>query len=200
MIKTLKGVENIMAHNSHFFLAVSLPKPTKGVLSRWKELMEPHLSFRSWVHPQDYHITLAFLGNASFAQVKAVKEKMNDILINYPVFNLELTGLGIFGNSEAPRVLWCGVKEDQNLIDLQKEVYEACTEIGFSLDKRPFHPHITIARKWIGEQNFEEKVLEQLGQPKDEFQVFKAELLVLYQTHMNRSPKYQPLTIFPLMR
>ncbi len=27
-----------------------------------------------------------------------------------------------------------------------------CEENGFSLETRPYHPHITVARKWVGEE------------------------------------------------
>lgn len=190
-----------MAQQTHYFLAVSLPSTTRHLLSRWKELVEPNLPFKTWVHPKDYHITLAFLGSAaSFTQIKAVKERIREVVLNHETFQLELTNLGVFGNQASPRILWSGVNHEPLLHELQKEVYEACTEIGFSLDKREFNPHITMARKWMGEEKFETKRLEQFGKPQDEFKTFLVENIVLYQTHMNRSPKYQPLTIFPLTK
>lgn len=189
-----------MAHQTHYFLAIPLPSTTRHLLNRWKELIEVQLPFKTWVHPQDYHITLAFLGHATFSQIQAVKERVREVVLNHSVFQLELTNLGIFGQSEAPRVFWCGVNREARLFELQKDIYQACTDLGFSLDKRSYNPHITMARKWIGETKFDQQQLEQFGKPQDEFRSFLVENIVLYQTHMNRTPKYQPLTIFPLLK
>ncbi|MBR8644102.1 hypothetical protein KEH51_03590 [[Brevibacterium] frigoritolerans] len=33
---------------------------------------------------------------------------------------------------------------------IQRKVYNSCIEAGFELDKKPFKPHITLARKFEG--------------------------------------------------
>ncbi len=183
-----------MEHQTHYFLALALPAETKELLSKWREMLEPRLAFKSWVHPEDLHITLAFLGGqASFKQLTAIKKEMPEIAEKHENLTLQLNGLGIFGKSDSPRILWAGVEESELLRALQKDVYQACTDLGFSLDKRTFTPHITMARKWNSENPFKEIV-----QPKEDKSNFKAEHFVLYQTHMNRTPKYQPLSIFSL--
>lgn len=188
-----------MEHQTHYFLALALPAQTKELLFKWREMIEPRLSFKSWVHPDDLHITLAFLGGqASFKQLNAIKKEMPEIAKKHPNFTLQLSGLGTFGRSDSPRILWAGVEESEPLRALQKDVYEVCTKLGFALDKRPFTPHITMARKWKAENPFLPTKLNEIVQPKDDKSIFKAEHFVLYQTHMQRVPKYQPLSIFTL--
>ncbi|MEH7238956.1 RNA 2',3'-cyclic phosphodiesterase [Bacillus sp. JJ1562] len=188
-----------MEHQTHYFLALALPAETKELLFKWREMLEPRLPFKSWVHPEDLHITLAFLGGqASFKQLTAIKMQMPEIAKQHEKFTLQLNGLGIFGKSASPRIFWAGVEESESLRALQKDVYEACTDLGFSLDKRPFTPHITMARKWKSETPFLPTLLKDIVQPKEDKAIIKAEHFVLYQTHMNRSPKYQPLSIFSL--
>ena len=46
----------------HYFVAITLPNHIKEMLSNYKEDMQEELQFRSWVHKEDYHITLSFLG------------------------------------------------------------------------------------------------------------------------------------------
>ncbi|MCC3358006.1 RNA 2',3'-cyclic phosphodiesterase [Bacillus sp. REN16] len=188
-----------MEHQTHYFLALALPAETKELLSKWRELLEPRLPFKSWIHPEDLHITLAFLGGqASFNQITAIKRQMPDIAKQHEKFTLQLNGLGTFGKSDSPRILWAGVEVSESLHALRNDVYEACTDFGFSLDKRPFSPHITMARKWKSDRPFLPSQLTDIVQPNEDKSVFKAEHFVLYQTHLNRTPKYQPLSIFSL--
>ncbi|QOR65885.1 RNA 2',3'-cyclic phosphodiesterase [Cytobacillus suaedae] len=188
-----------MTQQTHYFIALSLPQPIREVLTGVKELVEPKLPFKTWVHPQDLHITLAFLGNpSSLSQMGAVKGKLKIVSAKHSSFTLELDGFGIFGKSDSPRILWSALKEQNYLLQLQKDIYQACTEIGFKLEDRPYKPHITLARKWMSKDPFEMETLKSMVQPKEEFSKFNAGHIVLYQTHINRLPKYQPLSIYPL--
>lgn len=188
-----------MTQKAHYFIALSLPQHIREVLTGFRELVEPRLPFKTWVHPQDLHITLAFLGHpSSLSQMKAVKEKLTVVSTKHSSFPLELDGFGIFGKPDSPRILWSGLKEQDCLFDLQKDIYNACSEIGFQLEDRPYKPHITLARKWASDIPFKLDTLKTMIQPKEDYSSFTAEHIVLYQTHINRLPKYQPLSIYPL--
>ncbi|MDR4889288.1 RNA 2',3'-cyclic phosphodiesterase [Fredinandcohnia sp. QZ13] len=188
-----------MEQQTHYFLALALPAETKELLHKWREMLEPRLKFKSWVHPEDLHITLAFLGGqASFKQLTDIKKKMPEIAKKHERFTLQINEMGTFGKSDSPRILWAGVEENEKLRALRRDVYGACTDLGFSLDKRSFTPHITMARRWKSESPFLPTQLKDIVQPKEEKSIFEAGHFVLYQTHLNRSPKYQPLSIFSL--
>lgn len=188
-----------MAQHTHYFLAISIPQHIRAIMKNWTDLLKQRLSFKSWVHPQDYHITLAFLGNPqSFTQLNDVKNLLPAGLENHPTFHLELNGIGTFGRKDSPRILWCGINEQQKLMGLQRDVYNICTDVGFSLEKRQFSPHITLARKWLDDAPFNKESLEEIVEPQEQFCAFKVEHIILYQTHLNRVPKYQPLSIFRL--
>ncbi|WP_456277946.1 RNA 2',3'-cyclic phosphodiesterase [Bacillus sp. AK128] len=184
--------------NTHYFLAIPIPQATKQLYLEWRQLVKEKLPFKSWVHHEDYHITLVFLGDASFSKIQEVKTEMKRISSEYKGFPLQLRGLGYFGRKESPRVFWGGVEVSPSLLQLQQEVFKACQNLGFQLEKRSYSPHMTLARRWGEKTEFPYQELEQLFQPKDELLSFNVENIVLYQTHLNRSPKYQPLAIFPL--
>ncbi|WP_044894461.1 RNA 2',3'-cyclic phosphodiesterase [Bacillus alveayuensis] len=183
----------------HYFIAVPIPLEIRERLAALQSQLKESLSFRNWVHQQDYHITLAFLGEASFIQLEQVKQAMEQIAKSHRSFMLTLDKIGTFGNRLAPRILWQGVKEEPKLYELRDDVYRACIDIGFSLDKRPFAPHITLARKWQGEHEFDVTKVNNIFENKDKNEKFIVERIVLFQTHLDRTPKYEPLFVFPLL-
>ncbi|MBB5324443.1 2'-5' RNA ligase [Anoxybacillus tepidamans] len=180
---------------THYFIAVPLADEVKEKLVQWKNEVAPHFPFRTWVHQEDYHITLAFLGEASSSQRQAVCEAMAMIGKNHAPFSLTLEGIRFFGNSSAPRILWQGVKREEALFALQRDVYEACVRIGFRLDVRPFTPHITIARKWEGEKRFRLEEMRNIVEGS-----FDVHEIVLYQTHLDRVPKYEVIASVSLSK
>ncbi|MBM7660479.1 2'-5' RNA ligase [Bacillus mesophilus] len=184
--------------STHYFLAVPIPQATKQLYLEWRQLVKEKLPFKSWVHHEDYHITLVFLGDAPFSKIQEVKAEMKRIANKHQAFPLQLKGLGTFGAKESPRIFWSGLDVPSELAELQRDIFDACVGIGFNMDKRPYHPHMTLARRWQSEHDFPYKELSKLFQPKEELLTFEVENIVLYQTHLNRSPKYQPLSIFPL--
>ncbi|MEY8349022.1 RNA 2',3'-cyclic phosphodiesterase [Bacillus cereus] len=171
----------------HYFLAVTLPNHVKEILANYKDVMKDKLPFRSWVHKEDYHITLAFLGSATQEQLQGI-EKGLQLLANIPELELALQNFSTFGLVESPRIFWAGLQENQALFDLQKQVHAICERNGFSLETRPYHPHITVARKWVGEEKFNLKDLKQL-----ETVLFQADTITLYESHVHQTPKYKPI-------
>ena len=131
----------------HYFFAVKLPDETKSFLSRWVGGAFPKDWFGRWVHPLDYHITMAFLGNVKENKVKDFSLRMADMLKGETAFPLTLGETGYFGKKDSPRVFWAGVQDSPPLAELQRKIFRLCLDEGFRLDQNPFRPHITLARK-----------------------------------------------------
>ncbi|MEI5908815.1 RNA 2',3'-cyclic phosphodiesterase [Bacillus spongiae] len=181
---------------AHFFLAVPLMKSVKKSLYEWTQSVEQRFPFQRWVHQEDYHLTLVFLGEVTSEQVMLLQEKLK--LLPFSPFMITINRIGTFGKQENPRVFWAGIKESEELYRLREYVYKVCQEATFQLEKRPFSPHVTIARKWKGESNYlplmEKDTLDNLNSS------FIVKDIVLYQTHMDRLPKYEVIQNFPLMK
>ena len=183
--------------HTHYFYALELPAEIKETLKETIHGLQDKMPFKTWVHPQDLHITLAFLGNAPEAKIKAANEMIEAALDNATTFNLEINHLGIFGRKDSPRIFWAGLEESSELNEVRETVFSFCSAAGFTLETRPFSPHITIARKWAGEEAFMAGQLDEVNPFKKEL-TFQAERVVLYKTHLGKSPKYEPITLFPL--
>jgi 2'-5' RNA ligase len=187
-----------MSEKTHYFLAVKLPNPIKRSLNEAKEIFQKKFPFKKWVHPEDYHITLAFLGFATENQLKDVKRLVPQHIGNESSFPLTISQIGTFGMKGAPRIFWAGLNDSQKLQSLRNQVYKACTEAGFQLEKRAFHPHITFARKWSSEEEFQAKQLDENNMFGREPLTFQATEVVLYKTNLLQTPKYENLITFSL--
>ncbi|WP_070120560.1 RNA 2',3'-cyclic phosphodiesterase [Bacillus marinisedimentorum] len=183
--------------DAHYFIAVPVTEPARSVIKDWAAMLQKRYSFKKWVHPQDYHITLAFLGSAEFSRMERLKNALAPVLDGQEPFRLQINEMGTFGRKDSPRILWAGTEKSEQLERLRDSVYDVCREHGFILDERPFNPHITIARKWVGDESFSH-VSDQAPAPKEGKIIEDVEHAVLYQTHMRRTPMYQPLKIFQL--
>ncbi|MED1862011.1 RNA 2',3'-cyclic phosphodiesterase [Fictibacillus nanhaiensis] len=174
----------------HYFLAVKLTNEIKLKLAEICNRTKNEHHFKTWVHPEDFHITLAFLGAASSEQLQTLHKLLNEELsITENNFSLQINRFGFFGNEQHPRIFWAGVEEEHCLYNLQKQVAYVCEKVGFQLDKRPYAPHITLARKHI-ESDHIAVDSQQWWNCYGENVSFIADEIVLYETHVDKQPKY----------
>lgn len=178
--------------NTHYFLAVPINKAIKETIHSWRQQHQSAWPFKRWVHKEDYHITLVFLGNATKEQRQELGIRLKEKIVPKP-FELTLSTLGMFGKPDRPRILWVGIEQSKPLYELQNIVAKACHEVGFTLESRAYKPHITIARQWSGHQPFDLP----LTPLTDKVNTWQANEMVLYQTHLQRSPKYEAIQQFP---
>ncbi|MFC7686175.1 RNA 2',3'-cyclic phosphodiesterase [Ureibacillus sp. GCM10028918] len=178
----------------HYFLAAKLPNEVKDYLNEWVEKNKLDFPFARWVHSEDYHITLAFLGFAEESMKQEVIDTMSQVLVDERPFTLTLHKIGTFGPHKKPRIFWADVEQSESLNTVQKKVYRQCINIGFQLDKKPFRPHITLARKWQGEGDFDIETLKVF----EDSPSFTVNEIVLYETHLDKTPKYHEYARFAL--
>lgn len=182
--------------NTHYFFALTLPNELKEELYSRIGKLKVIFPFKKWLHPADYHITMAFLGDTSEAMREESLHLVRAALKNESVFDLTLNKVGTFGRVEQPRILWADVAFEQRLFDVQTKVYQACIDAGFTLDSKPFKPHITLARKYTGETPFDLEKAANLANL--EHRRYQASQITLYQTHIGEMPSYEPLVSIKL--
>lgn len=122
------------------FVAIDLPDTVKDQL----DMLQAHIPTARWVKRQQMHLTLFFLGETDrLADIKAGLAS-----IETPPFELTLTGVGRFPKryKQPPRVLWVGIDAGLALTQLHEQVTSVLSGIGLAPEKRPFSPHITLAR------------------------------------------------------
>ncbi|MGY4689169.1 RNA 2',3'-cyclic phosphodiesterase [Salibacterium sp. K-3] len=180
---------------AHYFIALALPEQIKERIAAWRTTVSGEFSFKNWVHPEDYHITLFFLGAAEERTVQKTAGKVKRSCRRSPVFTMKTGGIGYFGSYDAPKVLWADTDCPEELVFLQQDVSKSCTSLGFSEEKRAYRPHITIARKWTGSASFSD--CAELV-PELETMTWQVKEAVLFRTHLHQEPKYERVDTFPL--
>lgn len=146
------------------FIAIELPKEVKKELAQLSnELGKARYSSIRWVDSENIHLTLKFLGNVRVNQVPQITEAMKEGVYSIPPFYLEISGVGAFPNTKQPRVIWVGISgEIDKLSQLQRSINSMLTPLGFVEEKRPFAPHLTIARVKDNASSVDRKALGQL--------------------------------------
>lgn len=100
----------------------------------------------AWVDGSRLHLTLKFLGECPESAVAPLAATVGAIAAGHPPFDITVEGAGAFPNLRRPRVVWLGVAPSTKLELLQHDVEQACDALGYELEGRPFHPHVTLAR------------------------------------------------------
>ncbi len=190
------------SRGSHLFLAVAIPPAIRSQISDLRgQLANGSKAFKKLVHPDDYHITLKFLGVVEDGLVEQVRSAAAHAVSEHTLFTLRAAGVGVFGKPATPRILWLGVGGDTTALSkLQSDVEAAMVPLGFAREDRPYRPHITLAKSYVGEVPFE---LTQAGRAIDQQVMaltWEVGEVVLYRTHLGAAPMYEPVAELALSR
>lgn len=120
------------------FIAVKLPEEQAELLGQEAAALSARLKFAKWTYPDDYHITLQFLGDTPAAEIPGLLAALEEISAGQKPFKLRLGDFGTFGAQESPRVLWAGISgETEQLQKLQQKIVSATSPLGFKEEKEP---------------------------------------------------------------
>lgn len=130
------------------FVAIELSDDAKRALTALiQSLRGLRIDGLRLVRLEGMHLTLKFLGDIDASRVPRIADAMATVSARHTSFRLTLAEPGFFPNADRARVLWVGVDGDlRPLRQLQRDVDETLAVLGFAAEKRPFNPHLTIAR------------------------------------------------------
>ncbi|MBA9085459.1 2'-5' RNA ligase [Fontibacillus solani] len=182
------------------FIAVPIPEEIKQTMNSWSREHRAQLQFRKWVHAEDYHITVQFLGDTEADRIGELKEVLMRRVSEIASFKMEAVGVGTFGRPRQPRVLWGGVNGDITALhNLYYDVTSSSAELGYIAEDRPYHPHITIARKYREEEKLNPEVISALN-TKASFGTWITDRIVIYRTNLGNQPMYEEIASISLKK
>jgi 2'-5' RNA ligase len=122
------------------FIAIDLPDALTDELG----LMAQGVPGARWLEPDDYHLTLRFIGEVDGLGFRDLLDTLEGT--QKAPFMLQLKGVGFFPPRGQPRTLWVGLEPSKPLLELKKSLDYAIGRAGVAEESRKFMPHITLAR------------------------------------------------------
>ncbi|MEX0627329.1 MAG: RNA 2',3'-cyclic phosphodiesterase [Cucumibacter sp.] len=111
-----------------------------------------------WIDPEDYHLTLRYIGDVDHATADEVTHALSRFANGRP-FELKVSHLGVFGGNK-PHTLHAGIESFEALNQLHASQDRLFQRLGLKPDPRKFTPHVTLARlrdvapqdvaRWLG--------------------------------------------------
>ena len=96
-----------------------------------------------WIDPENYHITLRFIGDVDAALARDIAAMLDQV--DRHGFELRIDGLSSFGGRK-PRQLIATVSAPSALPELQAEQERILQRMGLEPEGRKYTPHVTLAR------------------------------------------------------
>lgn len=183
------------------FIAVDLDDATRDALARLSRRVSRALPIARVTAPETLHITLAFLGELDDTQVADAIQAAREAAASAAPFSLALGRIGVFGPDHAPRVVWIGLGgQIGRLHALQRNLTRGLEARDFTLDSKPFAPHLTLARLTSRLDDASALRLHQLrSEPAPRADSWRVDDLRVMRSDLSRSgARYTPLAIIPL--
>ncbi|MEM8791535.1 MAG: RNA 2',3'-cyclic phosphodiesterase [Pseudomonadota bacterium] len=121
------------------FVALRLPDDLLDAL----ETLQAELTVGALVPVENFHVTLAFLGNLPRPVLEDLHLSLEKVSVK--PFEVEISGLGQFGGRES-RTAHAEVVKTDPLQRLRDKIHRAAEAIESAVDRRRFHPHVTLSR------------------------------------------------------
>ena len=177
------------------FTGLDLPD---GVVRNLQELLlrlKPAAQVQ-WSPPGNLHVTAKFIGEWPDPRLDELTAALRGVPARAPIAVI-IRRLGFFPNPHAPRIFWCGI-EAPGLPGLAADIDDATAALGIAREKRPFSPHLTLARiKGPGDLQPLRKAIATLESL--EFGGFEARSFFLYRSSLQPTGSvYTKLAEFPL--
>lgn len=129
------------------FVVIPVPAPVRHALKGMQANFRDAGIRATWVPPENFHVTLRFLGNITYPQIDQLDETLSQTLAHCSAVRFSLEGAGVFPNLKRPSAVWAGLNTlggDPDGVYTAADI--AATSIGSTPEKRPFQPHVTLFR------------------------------------------------------
>ena len=176
------------------FIAIEVPRPAREVVAvairPWREAFPR----ARWVPPDNWHVTLKFLGRTPAHLALWVEETVAAIAAVHGPATVSARSLGAFPSAQRARVLWAGIDDPASGLAALVADLEAGLAEEFRVEMRRFHAHLTVARS---EPPL--RMPESYAETPLASEPFVAERVVLFRSHLQgHAPRYEELRAFSL--
>lgn len=130
------------------FFAIELNSELRQALSQLiDELKQEPWGHRvRWVHPENLHVTLRFLGSTNSEKISELAKYAHNAINQIEPFPLQLYNIRFFPSPTAPRAIAADIIPTSELFELANALEEVASNLGFTPETKPYLPHLTLGR------------------------------------------------------
>ncbi len=175
--------------------------PDADFLAKYRELKQElqHEQIK-WVEEHNIHVTLKFFGETEERKIPGISAVLKKRASNTASIDLHLTGLGIFGSSYAPKVIWVGMEPYAELSQLMKNLADDLKTAGFEPDRQNLVPHLTLGRiKFLRDKIIFRRTMD-LYKDISSSRIHLGELTLFESILHREGPEYVALEKFPMIK
>lgn len=125
------------------FLALRLADEPRDRLAAVAERLQAWQLPAAWVHPEDYHLTLVFLGGLDADEARVLPHLVESVASSLRRPRLRFSGLGASGGRTEPRVVFAALDDHEQACSGMHA--DLCDALGLAAE-RHFMPHVTLCR------------------------------------------------------
>lgn len=100
----------------------------------------------NWTNPDNIHITIAFPGDTEEAEIRIIRNILEERCEGFGKFELSMRGTGVFKSINDPRIIWAGIESTEQFTNLYGLIKGELKTAGIMMEDRPFKPHLTLGR------------------------------------------------------
>jgi len=129
------------------FISLDLPLSLRHELSGHAKLIPGQAKRHNirWLPPENYHLTLVFLGEIESAILSGLQFALERKLESTKAVPLTISAITPFPFSR-PRIAAALVEHTAELLRLQSDVANCVRKYGITPERRRFAPHVTLGR------------------------------------------------------
>lgn len=147
-----------MSETIRSFIAIPIgpetsPEAFEFLSARRRQLLSGSWAKRvRWVAPEQFHLTLRFLGQLPSNEIPALAERLEAAIRDIGSFSLNINQPCLFPRASRAKVIACPVTHQTELKQLARRVEAASASLSISPDgeqeseARPYRAHITLGR------------------------------------------------------
>lgn len=134
------------------FIALPVPEPVAAALGDdAARLASQDKDGRvRWVGEDNYHVTLAFLGDIDEPLLDELAIELENDLAGFGAVDIRVESVALFPFGKRPRLIAAMIEPSEQLLALHKLAVRAVRRFAIPLEKRRFYPHVTLGRLRAG--------------------------------------------------
>lgn len=147
-----------------------------------------------WVPSENWHVTLAFLGEIANARLVQLVDVLTPVITEHSQMQLSFEALAWFPSTSKARMLTLLAEALDPLLNLQREVVAELRREAFHTERRAYRPHLTLARLKGRRKDYAPPAL-----PAIEPLTLQLQEVILFESvQAGPAPVYEPLQQFGL--